>query len=63
MILVRDHPAVLNSFPRHALTILSIFLILGKWGDNRWANRLLLPIFLLVHTWFLFVYFSWGWVA
>jgi hypothetical protein len=63
MILVRDHPAVLNSFPRHTLTILSVFLILGAWGKNRWINSLLVLIFLLVHIWFLFVYFSWGWVA
>jgi hypothetical protein len=63
MILMRDLPTLLDSFPRYAPTFLSTFIILGKWGENRWVNRLLLPVFLLLHFWLLFVSISWGWVA
>jgi hypothetical protein len=31
-------------------------------GENRWVNRLL-PVFLLLRFWLLFVFISWGWVA
>jgi hypothetical protein len=63
MLLLRDTPVIFQSFPRYALTFLPIFIVLGKWGENRWVERLLLPVFLLMHIWFLYVYFSWGWVA
>ncbi len=53
----------LYSFSRYALAFFPTFLLLGKWGQNPWINRLILYSSIILYLYFSGQFFIWGWVA
>ncbi len=53
----------LYSFSRYTLAFFPTFMLLGLWGQNRWAHRLILYLFLALTLFYSGQFFIWGWVA
>jgi hypothetical protein len=53
----------LYSFSRYALAFFPTFLLLARWGQNPWVNRLILYPSLILYLYFSGQFFIWGWVA
>jgi hypothetical protein len=53
----------LNSMIRYLLTVFPIFFLLGRFGENKWVNRLIFLGFLGLNLFLCGQFFLWGWVA
>lgn len=53
----------LVSMARYALVIFPVFLVLGVWGENRWAHRAILYGSILLQMYLSAQFFLWGWVG
>ncbi|GIK54805.1 MAG: hypothetical protein HND44_04695 [Chloroflexi bacterium] len=63
MLLPTSELKPLYSFSRYALAFFSTFLLLARWGQNPWINRLVLYPSLILYLYFSGQFFIWGWVA
>lgn len=53
----------LVSMSRYVLPIFPVFLLLGKWGENPWVNRLFVYTSFPLNLYFSAQFVLWGWVA
>lgn len=61
MRLVETQP--LNSMSRYALTLFPIFILLGKWGENRWVQRAVIYPSSALALYASAQFFLWGWIG
>lgn len=53
----------LVSMLRYVLVLFPVFMLLGYWGRNRWAERAIMYPSLLLSFYFSAQFWLWGWVA
>ena len=53
----------LVSMTRYALVVFPMFVVLGIWGENPWANRMIVYIFVPLQLYLSAQFILWGWVA
>lgn len=53
----------LVSMMRYALAIFPVFIVVGYWGENKWVNRVIVYLSLLLQLYLSAQFWLWGWVS
>lgn len=53
----------LVSMMRYALAIFPTFMVFGAWGENKWINRVIVYLSLLLQLYLSVQFILWGWVG